>query len=78
MRALVVGGAVVASWLLLTGCAKTPSVPQQADVASYTIALESCVATAKVHDAGMAGYEACRDQVDNQYGRAPEDAGADR
>lgn len=60
----------------LFGCASVPSIPQQASVASYTAALESCVTTARATDAGLAGYRACRDQVDKQYGRTPEDGGA--
>jgi hypothetical protein len=67
-----------------TGCASVPSVPQQASVASYTTALEACVATAKTQRMNGAtfaeaeqAYAACRDAVDKQYGRAPEDAGTE-
>jgi hypothetical protein len=60
------------------GCAKAPTVPQQASVAAYTAALESCVATAKATDGGMASYVACRNQTDKTFGRAPDDAGSEQ
>jgi hypothetical protein len=59
------------------GCASVPTVPQQAAVASYTAALETCVTTAKVTDGGMASYVACRNRTDQQYGLAPESATTD-
>jgi hypothetical protein len=68
----------------LGGCAHAPSVPQQAAVASYTAALEACAATAKTQRMNGAtfvqaeqAYASCRDNVDKQYGRAPEDAGTE-
>lgn len=60
-----------------SGCgSKTPSVPQQADVAAYTAALQACIGTAKATDGGFLSYEACRDRTDKQFGRTPEDGGA--
>jgi hypothetical protein len=70
---LLAGGVSVGS----SACgSKVPSVPQQADVAAYTAALETCITTAKATDAGTASYVACRNHVDQQFGRTPEEGGA--
>lgn len=67
--------ALLALLVSLMSCARTPTVPQQANVASYGAALEACIAHAKATDGGIQSYCACQEQARANWSIPPSDGG---